>query len=116
MRITNDRLLQEFRAPGHCEWCWEPCPEGRHPHHILARGMGGGGQLDVAFNLIGLCWLCHRRYHDGNMPPEARERMLGIAAKRELDLLLRTLNGTPIVWRYGAMETDEQCRHALRHS
>ena len=32
-------------------------------HHIKTRGAGGGDEMS---NLVGLCWQCHRKTHDGN--------------------------------------------------
>lgn len=57
-KIENPELLDAFRSLRRCEWCGKPV-ERCQPHHILAKGMGGGGQMDHRLNLIGLCALCH---------------------------------------------------------
>lgn len=51
MRIKDDAMLDRFRGPGICELCGKFC---RHtePHHVIAKGMGGGRQLDIRINLI----------------------------------------------------------------
>jgi hypothetical protein len=67
MRIVDEKLLDQFRAAGPCSWCREHCQR-REPHHIHTRGIGGGGRLDVAINLVSLCLRCHRSHHDGNEP------------------------------------------------
>ncbi len=47
--------------------------------HLWAKGMGGGGCLDVRINLIALCLNDHGRVHLGKI---ARPDLLGIVAKR----------------------------------
>ena len=66
MKIENPSLLRKFSSPGICEYCKRPSPV-RHAHHLSARGMDSGKQLDVRINLIGLCPLCHQELHDGNI-------------------------------------------------
>lgn len=85
MIIANERLLEEFRTPGKCEWCGRACRV-REPHHWRAKGFGGGFRLDVRINLIGLgstlafeCQ-CHRMVEDGNIE---RFAMLAVIAARE---------------------------------
>jgi hypothetical protein len=43
-----------------CRCCGGPI---HHIHHIVHWGMGGTTDLDV---LVGLCWGCHHRVHEGN--------------------------------------------------
>lgn len=70
VKIIDERLLDEFRAEGCCELC--RCFAGRRePHHIFAKGMGGGGRLDVRINLLGLCWICHCEVHNGQISRDA---------------------------------------------
>lgn len=78
MKVVNDDLLAEFRARGVCELCelWRPTS----PHHVFARGMGGGGRLDIRVNLIALCWLCHGAVHSGAVD---RDTVLRVVAARE---------------------------------
>lgn len=77
--IKDDAVLAEFRKAGPCEWCGLKCSR-RDPHHIFARGMGGGRRLDLRTNLVGLCRPCHDRAHDGEIGKEA---LVVIVAKRE---------------------------------
>lgn len=74
----NPSIRKPFSAPGLCECCGVPCPESRECHHVFTRGAGGP---DIRENLIGLCFQCHRRFHDGHEP--RRETMLAIIAERE---------------------------------
>ncbi len=78
MQIINEALLDRFRQR-RCEWCHAgpPC----QPHHLLTRGMGGGGRIDHPWNLIGLCHYCHRSHHDGNAPLTCD--LLAMVAARE---------------------------------
>lgn len=86
MKIVNEQLLEEFRQAGKCEWCGNRCRV-REPHHIHARGMGGGNRLDVRINLVALgstlafqC-TCHTDHHNGERP--LREELLAVACARE---------------------------------
>lgn len=77
MIIKDEPLLDEFRAK-RCEYC------GYHaacPHHLWARGIGGGGRLDIRVNLVALCTVCHTQHHAGNPPYKAV--LLNIVAARE---------------------------------
>lgn len=80
MIVTDEKLLKTFRMKERCEWCHKSvfrC----EPHHVFARGMGGGGRLDVAINLIGLCPDCHRDHHQGRTPQKFD--LLAVVAARE---------------------------------
>ena len=85
MRIIDEPLLDQFRGPGRCEHCGKLVRK-RDPHHWAARGIGGGGRLDVRCNLVALCSTfagggnCHRLAHDGKIK---RDVLLGIIAARE---------------------------------
>ena len=79
MKVINEDLLDEFRQHGLCEWCKAFCSS-RDPHHIFARGMGGGGRLDIQENIVSLCRTCHGRVHAGHI---LRCDLLAIVAKRE---------------------------------
>lgn len=59
MEWLDETLLDRFRFGRKCEWCGKPA-YGLDPHHCFGRGMGGGSRIDLALNLIGLCWHCHR--------------------------------------------------------
>lgn len=80
MIVRDEKLLAAFRSQTRCEHCRRYVREGCHPHHFTARGMGGGGRLDVRCNLLSLCWQCHRDVHDGRIP---RKELLEIIAHRE---------------------------------
>lgn len=78
MKIIDEVLLFAFRLKGRCEWCGKY--GGVDPHHIFARGLGGGHRLDIEINLIALCRLCHNEVHAGHI---MRVDLLAIVAKRE---------------------------------
>ena len=70
MRIVNEKLLDQFRTSGRCEWCGRRCDK-REPHHASARGMGGGKRLDIRSNLMAvgfsrsLLCPCHNALENG---------------------------------------------------
>lgn len=78
MKIVCEQTLDMFRTPRTCEHCLKPCKP--DPHHLWAKGMGGGGQIDVRINLCSLCRTCHTLLHDGNLD---RDTLLNIVARRE---------------------------------
>lgn len=78
MKVENEEYLDTVRAQTRCECCGRSVP-GCEPHHVLAKGMGGGGRMDIPPNVIGLCHLCHQLHHDGNL---SRETFLIIIGKR----------------------------------
>ncbi len=90
MIVENESLLREFRGPGKCEWCGKQCRT-REAAHIFAKGMGGGGRLDVRINLVGLGlggWVgvraecnCHSSHHTGHEP--SKRQLMERAAERE---------------------------------
>ncbi len=56
-----------------CQWCNRQYSEYNHalqPHHVLFVSQGGD---DVKDNLISLCWLCHRKLHDGHIPRDLKK-------------------------------------------
>ena len=59
MRVIDPKLCAEFRQPGPCGWCGRWC---QRPEcaHVMAKGVGGGRQLDIRINLIPLGgpWEC----------------------------------------------------------
>lgn len=77
MKVIDEKLLGEFRG-WLCEWCG--LREWSVPHHLWARGMGGGGRLDVRINLISLCAFCHNDVHAGLIQ---RCDLLAVVAARE---------------------------------
>jgi hypothetical protein len=85
MVIIDESLLDEFRTAGPCEWCGKHC-QAREPHHIFARGMGGGGRLDIRNNLVALGssrWFecsCHQAAHAGVI---SRLQLLAVVGHRE---------------------------------
>ena len=78
MKIIDDVLLLAFRLKGICEWCKRR--GGVDPHHLFARGLGGGHRLDIEINLISLCRTCHDAVHMGSI---MRCDLLAIVARRE---------------------------------
>lgn len=79
MIVIDERLLAYFRSKGKCEVCGT---EGQmQPHHCKPRGMSGGSRLDVALNLIALCWQCHGRLQEGGRA--AQEQCWRVIALRE---------------------------------
>lgn len=73
MKVIDLDLLERFRGRA-CEICGAL---GRnHPHHLTSRGVC---RLDVKFNLVTLCWVCHRKAHDGNIP---RQQLVELVADR----------------------------------
>jgi len=61
--------LSIFARDGYtCQYCGKRYPKedhALHPHHIKFRSQGGS---DTEGNLISLCWVCHRKLHDGLIP------------------------------------------------
>lgn len=92
MQIIDRAAIEKARKP-YCELCGRE--QATHVHHIFARGMGGGGRLDVAINLISLCWQCHRKVHDGRI---LRSHILQAVARRH---------------RMGAEEIENRIRQML---
>lgn len=83
MKVSDPDLLKEVRERQRCDYChaWIPYA---HPHHIFAKGMGGGGQIDIRENLLSMCPdglgnSCHRKFHDGNIK---RQELLEISARQ----------------------------------
>lgn len=81
MKIVDDKLLQTFREKTICEYCGKTFRGGLDPHHLWAKGMGGGGRLDHKLNLIALCRKDHSASHGGGKP--TFNELLEIVAKRE---------------------------------
>jgi hypothetical protein len=58
----RDALLRKLASSPLCRnGCGDRATD---PHHILLRSQGGD---DVEDNILPLCRLCHRMYHDGNI-------------------------------------------------
>lgn len=97
MQVIDEKLLNEFREAGYCDWCKLFCQR-REPHHLVTRGMGGGGRLDIRINIASLCRECHQSHHDGNHPltddlraiVAARENTTQAAIKAEILKIRRT--------------------------
>lgn len=64
MRREDEHLLRYFRTK-QCEKCGRTCGGAAQPHHVKPRGHGSGSRLDVAANLIALCWECHESLQEG---------------------------------------------------
>lgn len=112
MIVEDPKLLALFRLPGQCDLCarWS---EVREPHHVVARGFGGGTRLDIPWNLLSLCPTipgyytgCHHEVHSGHITREdcrkaviRREKLTWTPTelKEVLDHILRLPKGS--VWR-----------------
>lgn len=81
----DQATLDLFRGPGFCEMCGRWCRK-REPHHVLSRGMGGGGTMDVRLNLVAVGsttdWQCpcHTMIGAGKISMQA---VLDIVGRRE---------------------------------
>jgi hypothetical protein len=62
-----------------CCWCFRSEPS--EAAHVLTKGMGGGGELSVWFNLAPLCRECHQRHHDTGKAPSPDELMFDIVCR-----------------------------------
>lgn len=88
----DEPLLDQFRTAGRCEVCGLATPT--EPHHVFARGMGGGLRLDHVLNLLAVCRGCHDRIHQGKV---RRAELLVLVGRRErmlpedVEATLRTL-------------------------
>lgn len=73
-RIIDPTAIDSVRG----EWCERCGKPGRvEVHHIKTRSTGGS---DIRPNLIGLCFDCHRSYHDGKID---RYELVVIVSRRE---------------------------------
>ena len=79
MIIIDEKLLDQHRGAGPCDWCKKPFLR-REPHHLHRRGMGGGHRLDISCNIAALCRGCHESAEAGRI---TREDMLALVAQRE---------------------------------
>lgn len=60
--MTNDTRWNVLaRDNFQCQVCGESNEDRLHLHHIIFRSHGGE---DDVTNLITLCFLCHRKFHD----------------------------------------------------
>ena len=77
MIVISEAVLDQFRGTRRCELCFVT----RHcfPHHVWARGMGGGTRLDVDCNLIAVCHGCHMDIHEGII---GRGEVVGAVSRR----------------------------------
>lgn len=70
MKIVNDKLTTSYRRRGPCRCCGKVVD--LCGHHIFAKGMEGGKQIDIPCNLVSLgmplMCPCHGSHHDGNEP------------------------------------------------
>lgn len=77
MRVVSEETLALFRGD-RCEACGRTAR--CHAAHVYARGMGGGGRLDVPINLVSLCPPCHDAHHHGRAP--TRHDLVCLVARR----------------------------------
>lgn len=68
MKIVDDKTLDVARRRERCEWCRSFCTP--QPHHVFTRG---AGQLDVPFNIVALCFVCHDRHHYSSLTGKGRK-------------------------------------------
>lgn len=61
-RIVNNKLIKQIKDIGRCEKCGSNYM--LETHHIKSKGSSGD---DIESNLICLCWICHRKVHNGNI-------------------------------------------------
>lgn len=84
MIIRDEKLLDFFRGAGACELCGKGCMR-REPHHVIAKGMGGGRRLDIRINIVavgsspGMECQCHNNVDTAS----EKSRCLRIIAERE---------------------------------
>ncbi len=97
MKITNKKMMNQFRQAPFCELCSARSRGRLEPHHVTSRGHGGGWRMDIPENLVALCHECHSLRGDD---PDWLDRFLQIIARREgflngsevLDFLHRVRN------------------------
>lgn len=94
MRVVDPDYLAYVRLVGVCIWCGRRGPV--EAAHILARGMGGGAQIDSPLNVVPLCRAHHQTHHDKNMPNKAAlwakvEEQLGLEPGQAEDAVRRLL-------------------------
>lgn len=112
MRIVDPSLTRWFAKAGICELCkcWCRSCEG---HHIFAKGMGGGGQLDIYINLIRLGRTkqfvcdCHTKIHSKVEPCTRRSNLILKVAERE-DLEPELIESTILQLRNLPKETTRE--------
>ncbi|WP_094603450.1 hypothetical protein SPSIL_015040 [Sporomusa silvacetica DSM 10669] len=73
-RIQDKNFIDKIRAIGHCEVCGSSYL--LSSRHIKTRGSDGP---DTEDNLICLCFVCHRKAHDGNI---SKDRLRQIVRRR----------------------------------
>lgn len=86
MTIKDEAVLDRFRQADRCEWCGCGTGGNADPHHVMAKGMGGGNRLDHDLNIVSLCRRCHTAHHAGNGPTQ--EQLFEVIAKRELTAMV----------------------------
>jgi hypothetical protein len=56
----EETMLDSFRSRP-CDLCGAPPPS--HVHHVLAKGIGNGREINHRWNCLSLCLQCHSRVH-----------------------------------------------------
>ncbi len=83
--VIDADCLNRFRGPGHCDFC-KRYVDRREPHHLIRKGIGGGSQYDVSYNIAALCAAfsggedCHGRVHSGHI---LRCEIVAVVSARE---------------------------------
>lgn len=108
MRIVDESVLAAFRSALRCGYCGLWLRHRAHPHHLRAKGLGGGSRIDHPWNLIALggewdCG-CHLQHHAGHEPlychllakVAAREGVLQHQIEDWISLVLRLPKGSAL--------------------
>ena len=80
MKIVDKKLRWAIMMSCYCDICKDYYMTGVDPAHIIARGFGGGSQVDIPENLAGLC----RRHHLDNHAGRLTQADLWAAVGRRL--------------------------------
>lgn len=87
--VSVQRLARQECAKRHDHCCAVCGKRGRHVHHIIPRGLGGGWEQ---FNLLLVCFKCHCAIHQPRISlerfsKEARRRIIYYRHKIELAVI-----------------------------
>jgi 5-methylcytosine-specific restriction endonuclease McrA len=71
-RVVDKKSKERIGAIGYCEVCGSSYL--LEKHHVKTVGSGGPDSDD---NLILLCFICHRKAHDGNISKDRMRQIIG---------------------------------------
>ena len=80
MILEDEPLLENFRNKKKCECCGRKC-KSTDAAHIIPRGLGGGGRVDIPGNLVSLRRWCHS--HQGLAGGPSLDDLKRIVEKRD---------------------------------